>query len=278
MTKVIKVGKIKIGGNNPVVIIAGPCAIEEEKECFYLAEKLKKILQEVSLPFIFKASYDKANRSSISSYRGPGMKEGLRILKNIKKELKIPVLSDVHETYQIEESAEVLDILQIPAYLCRQTDLIVGLAKTGKVINVKKGQFLAPWDIKNIIEKIRSTNNEKILLTERGVVYGYNNLVVDMCSLPVMRQTGYPVVFDVTHSVQLPGGAGSTSSGRREFIPYLARAAAACGIDALFMEVHQNPDIALSDGGNMVKLQDVKNILQQVKKIDKLVKKTLKVV
>jgi 2-dehydro-3-deoxyphosphooctonate aldolase (KDO 8-P synthase) len=278
MTKVVKVGKIKIGGNNPIVIIAGPCAIEGEEECFSLAKKLKEILEEVSLPFIFKSSYDKANRSSISSYRGIGIKEGLRVLKIIKKELKIPVLSDVHETNQIEEAAEVLDILQIPAYLCRQTDLVVGIAKTNKVVNVKKGQFLAPWDIKNIIEKIRSVNNEKILLTERGVVYGYNNLVVDMCSLPIMRQTGYPVVFDVTHSVQLPGGAGSSSSGRREFIPYLARAAVACGIDALFMEVHKNPETALSDGPNMVKLEDLKEILIQVKKIDRLVKKTLKIV
>lgn len=276
--KVVKVGRIKIGGNNPVVIIAGPCAIEGEEKCFKLAKKLKEIMQELSLPFIFKASYDKANRSSIYSYRGPGIKEGLRILKMIKKELKIPVLSDIHETNQIEEAAEILDVLQVPAYLCRQTDLIVGMAKTGKVINVKKGQFLAPWDVKNIIEKIRSVNNEKILLTERGVVYGYNNLVVDMCSLPVMRQTGYPVVFDVTHSVQLPGGAGSHSSGRREFIPYLARAAVACGVDALFLEVHENPESALSDAANMVKLDDLKEILFQVKKIDRLVKKTLKAI
>lgn len=278
MTKEIKIGNVKIGGNTPLVIIAGPCAIEGEKITYDIAKKLKEITNKVKLPFIFKASYDKANRSSIKSFRGLGIKEGLRILKKIKKDLNLVILSDVHCISQVKESAKVLDIIQIPAYLCRQTDLILQVAKTKKPINIKKGQFLAPWDIKNIIGKISSTGNEKIILTERGVIYGYNNLVVDMCSLPVMRKTGFPVIFDATHSVQLPGGAGTTSSGRKEFIPYLSRAAVACGIDGLFLEVHPQPEKALSDGANMVALSNLEEILIQVKAIDELVKKELRVI
>jgi len=278
MVKEVKVGKVKIGGGNPLVVIAGPCAIEDEDFCLKIAKELQEITQDIDIPFIFKASYDKANRSSVDSFRGPGVKKGLKILREVRKRLNLPVLSDVHCTSQVEEAAQSLEILQVPAYLCRQTDLILALARTGKAVNVKKGQFLAPWDIKNVIEKIRSCNNERIILTERGVVYGYNNLVVDMCSLPVMRQTGFPVVFDVTHSVQLPGGAGTSSSGRREFIPYLARAAVACGIDALFVEVHPQPEKALSDGLNSLKLSDLREVLLEVKAIDTLVKKRLRVV
>lgn len=230
-------------------------------------------MSKVGIPYIFKASFDKANRSSISSYRGPGLKEGLRILADIKKELQVPVVSDIHSIEQVEPAAEVLDVLQIPAFLCRQTDLVVGAAKTGKCINIKKGQFLAPKDMANVVGKVEEVGNPNLMLTERGASFGYNNLVVDMRSFPIMRSFGYPVVFDATHSVQLPGGAGTTSGGQREFVPYLARAAAAAGVDGFFMEVHDNPAEALSDGPNMVRLDELEALLRDLVAINNLVKK-----
>ncbi|MDL1969601.1 MAG: 3-deoxy-8-phosphooctulonate synthase [Candidatus Desulfofervidaceae bacterium] len=270
MPKLVKVGPIKVGGNAPLVLIAGPCVIEEEEITYQIARFLKNLTNKLKIPFIFKSSYDKANRTSGHSYRGPGLKEGLRILKRIKEELHIPVISDVHCVTQVEPAAEVLDIIQIPAFLCRQTDLIKAVAKTGRPINVKKGQFLAPWDVKYIIEKITECDNENILLTERGTCFGYNNLVVDFRSLVIMRQFGYPVVFDATHSVQLPGAACGASGGQREFVPYLAKAAVAVGVDALFMEVHEVPDNALCDGPNSWPLSELESLLQEIKNISKV--------
>jgi 2-dehydro-3-deoxyphosphooctonate aldolase (KDO 8-P synthase) len=264
----VKIGDITIGSGHPIVLIAGPCVIEDENSCQMIAENLKKMTAEIGMPFIFKASYDKANRTSINSFRGPGLKDGLHILKAIREELGVPVLTDVHCVTQVMTAAEAVDVLQIPAFLCRQTDLIVVAAQTGKAINVKKGQFMAPDDMRNVVEKIKSTENDRILLTERGTCFGYNNLVVDMRSLVIMRQIGYPVVFDATHSVQLPGGVGTASGGQREFVPYLTRAATASGIDALFMEVHPRPDEALCDGSNMWQLDKLKDLLQQVIAID----------
>lgn len=272
MTKEICIENLKIGGNNPLVLIAGPCVIESEEIVYTTAEKLKAITEELKISFIFKTSYDKANRTSLKSYRGPGLERGLQILQRIKEELKIPLLVDVHRTREVEPTAKVADVLQIPAFLCRQTDLILTVAGTGKPVNIKKGQFLAPWDLKNVIEKVESTGNRNILLTERGTTFGYNRLVVDMCGLPIMRSFGYPVIFDATHSVQQPGGKGTSTGGNREFVPLLARAAVACGIDGLFMEVHPEPDKALSDGPNMLKLSEVKKLLQQIQKIDKIIK------
>lgn len=272
MTKEIKIGEVKIGGNNPLVLIAGPCVIESEEGCLAIARTLKEMAEELDIPLIFKASYDKANRTSISSFRGPCMIKGLKILKRIKEEIKVPVLCDVHEVEQVKPAAKVIDVIQIPAFLCRQTDLIVAAGRSKRVINIKKGQFLAPWDIANVIEKVTSTGNENVFLTERGSCFGYNNLVVDMRSLPLMAEFGYPVVFDVTHSLQLPGGAGKASGGQRQFIPHLARASAAVGIDGLFMEVHPWPDRALCDGSNMLKLQDLPELLRDVKEIDRIVK------
>ncbi|MBA7688912.1 2-dehydro-3-deoxyphosphooctonate aldolase [subsurface metagenome] len=273
MTKEIKVGKIKIGGDNPLVLIAGPCVIETEEQTFQTAKRLKEITSELGIPFIFKSSYDKANRTSLKSYRGPGLKKGLEILGKIKKELNIPLLIDVHEREDVSVVSKVADILQIPAFLCRQTDFVLAVARAGKPVNVKKGQFLAPWDVKNVIEKIESVGNKDILLTERGTTFGYNNLVVDMKSLPIMRSFGYPVVFDATHSVQLPGGVGIATGGNREYVPYLARAAVACGVDALFLEAHPDPDKALSDGPNMLRLEEVPKLLKEVKEIDRIVRK-----
>jgi len=272
VTREISVGNITIGGNRPLVLIAGPCAIESESSTREAAERLLKITAELHIPLIFKSSYDKANRSSARSYRGPGLKEGLRILSRIKADLNVPILSDIHRFEEIAPAAEVLDVIQIPAFLSRQTDLLVETARTGRVVNVKKGQFLAPWDIKNAIEKVASAGNSNILLTERGVSFGYNNLVVDMRSLPIMRDFGYPVVFDATHAVQMPGGAGTASSGDRRFVPHLTRAAAAVGIDGLFMEVHACPDKALCDGPNMLSLDDLPALLKQVQEIEKVVK------
>lgn len=272
MTKEIKVGQVKIGGDNPLVLIAGPCVIENEAGCLSIAKTLKKITDELDIPFIFKTSYDKANRTSVGSFRGPGLAKGLKTLKRIKDEIGAPLLCDVHQVEQVKPAAEVIDIIQIPAFLCRQTDLILAAARTKKVINIKKGQFLAPWDISNVIEKVTSTGNENILLTERGSCFGYNNLIVDMRSLPLMAEFGYPIIFDVTHSLQLPGGAGKASGGQRQFIPHLARAAAGVGIDGLFMEVHPSPDRALCDGPNMLKLQDLPELLKVVKEIDRIVK------
>ena len=230
--------------------------------------RAKAICEKVGLPYVFKASFDKANRSSLTAFRGPGLEEGLEILKQIKKDLGVPVVSDVHETYQVEKAAEVLDIIQIPAFLCRQTDLLVAAAHTGRVVNVKKGQFLAPWDMKNVINKLVGSGTEKIMLTERGASFGYNTLVTDMRSLPIMRDFGYPVIMDVTHSVQIPGGKGTSSGGQSQYAPHMARAAAAVGVDGLFMEVHDNPAEALSDGPNMIALDKMEQVLLDAKAID----------
>ena len=276
MVKEIKLNENVIFGNKkPFVLFAGPCAIESEERVLKLAEGIKKITDKLNIPYVFKSSYDKANRSSIDSYRGPGLEKGLQILQKVKNNFDLPVISDVHTEEQAKVAADVLDVIQIPAFLCRQTDLVTAVGKTNKIVNVKKGQFLAPWDIDQIVKKIESTGNEKILLTERGVTFGYNNLVVDMRSLPRMRKTGYPVVFDATHSVRLPGGAGDSSDGDRQYVPYLTRAAVGAGIDALFLEVHDQPEEALSDGANMVRLENLEKILKQAKAIDKLVKEDL---
>ncbi|MGG0518663.1 3-deoxy-8-phosphooctulonate synthase [Priestia aryabhattai] len=264
---------VVFGGKNPMVLIAGPCMIESEQLVMETAQEIKEITKKLQIPFVFKASFDKANRSSIFSSRGVGLEKGLEILSRVKKEFNVPVISDVHEVHQMELAGEVLDIIQIPAFLCRQTDLLVAAAKTDKVINVKKGQFLAPWDMKNILVKLKETGNDKILFTERGTTFGYNNLVVDMRALPTMKDMDVPVVFDATHSVQIPGGNGTSTGGNREFVPYLARAAAGVGIDALFTEVHPDPDNALSDGPNMIKLSNLENILKPIVEIDRLVKK-----
>jgi 2-dehydro-3-deoxyphosphooctonate aldolase (KDO 8-P synthase) len=272
MTREIISGNVKIGGNRPLVLIAGPCVIEDEATTLRHAERLMTICNGLSIALIFKASYDKANRTSINAYRGPGLKKGLAILLKVKEALGLPVISDIHSIEQIAPAAEVLDILQIPAFLCRQTDLLVAAAKSGRVINVKKGQFLAPWDMKNVAGKIAASGNENIILTERGASFGYNNLVVDMRSFPVMRSTGYPVVFDATHSVQLPGGQGDSSGGQREFVEYLSRAAVATGIDGIFMEVHEDPDKALCDGPNSIPLNELPGLLKTLKALDFVIK------
>ena len=268
----VAVGSISIGAGQPLALIGGPCAIEGEAFMLDVATRLRDITAKAGVPFVFKSSYDKANRTSIRSYRGPGLHEGLGILRKIKEVVGVPVLSDVHTAEEVEPAADVLDILQIPAFLCRQTDLVVAAARTGKPVNVKKGQFLAPWDTQNIVDKVRAVGNERVLLTERGASFGYNNLVADMRSLVVMRSFGVPVVFDATHSVQLPGGAGTASAGQREFVPYLARAAVATGCDALFMEIHPDPDHAPSDGPNMLRLEDLPALLAQVTQIDRIVR------
>lgn len=269
----VKIGNITVGGQNPIALIAGPCVIEDPQRTLKIGQSIKAIADRLGVPYIFKASFDKANRSSHSSFRGPGLVEGLAILKHIKETLKVPVLSDIHCSNQIEAAAAVLDILQIPAFLSRQTDLLHQAALTGKVVNVKKGQFLAPNDMKNVINKLREAGNENILLTERGASFGYNNLVADMRGLPIMRSMGYPVVFDATHCVQLPGGAGTSSAGQREFVPYLTRAAVATGVDVLFMEVHDNPEEALSDGPNMLYVDQLEDLLKDVIAIDNVVKR-----
>jgi 2-dehydro-3-deoxyphosphooctonate aldolase (KDO 8-P synthase) len=268
----VTVGSITLGTGHPLALIGGPCAIEGESFMLDVASRLRDIAAKAGVPFIFKSSYDKANRTSIRSYRGPGLQEGLEILQKIKDVVGVPVLSDVHAVEEVEPAAEVLDVLQIPAFLCRQTDLVVAAAETAKPVNVKKGQFLAPWDTKNIVEKVRSVGNDQVLLTERGASFGYNNLVADMRSLVVMHSFGVPVVFDATHSVQLPGGAGTASSGQREFVPHLARAAVATGCDALFMEIHPDPDRAPSDGPNMLRLEDLSPLLAQIIQIDRIVR------
>ena len=272
MVKEITIGNVKIGGNRPLVLVAGPCVIENEAATLHVAERLMTIANGVSIPLIFKASYDKANRTSVTSFRGPGMKAGLRILEKVKESLGVPVLSDIHSIEQVQPAAEVLDVLQIPAFLCRQTDLVVAAAKTGRVVNIKKGQFLAPWDMENVVGKAVNSGNDNVILTERGVSFGYNNLVSDMRSIPIMRRIGYPVIFDATHSVQLPGGQGGSSGGQREFVEYLGRAAVATGLDGIFMEVHEDPDKALCDGPNSVKLDDLPNLLKKLKAIDAIVK------
>jgi len=269
-TRAIKIGPLTVGGGNPIVIIAGPCVIESEKHAMENAEQLKRIFADAGVPFIYKSSYDKANRSSIKSYRGPGITEGLRILRKVKEDLDLPILSDIHKEEEVDPAAQVLDVLQIPAFLCRQTDLVVKAANSGIPVNVKKGQFLAPWDMKNVIDKIKECGNEDIMLTERGFMFGYNNMVVDMRSLVLMREFGYPVVFDCTHSLQLPGGQGTTSGGQRELVPYLTRGAVAVGCDMLFMEAHPDPDSAPSDGTNMLNFETLPALLKQIKAIDEL--------
>lgn len=271
MAKEIKCGSVKIGGDNPLALIAGPCVIESEASALKHARALKFIARKLDMPLIYKASYDKANRTSIKSFRGPGLKKGLAILRKVKDECGLSVLSDVHCTRDVKEASKVLDIIQIPAFLSRQTDLIIAAADSGKVVNVKKGQFLAPWDMGQVIKKIESTGNYKILLTERGVSFGYNNLVSDFRSILIMREYGYPVVFDATHSIQVPGGLGDRSGGERKFIPYLAMAAVTCGADAIFAEVHENPDRAPSDGPNMIRLDDLEGILVRLKKVEQAV-------
>src|SRR6202167_3955202 len=263
----ISIGDIRIGGTQPLFLIAGPCVIESEGHAMMMAERLAEITSHANVPLVFKASYDKANRSSEQSYRGPGLAEGLRILQKIKERFGLPILTDIHDASQAIPVANVVDVLQIPAFLSRQTDLLVAAGKTGRVVNLKKGQFLSPWEMANAVEKIAKTGNEQIFLTERGASFGYQNLVVDMRSFPIMRKTGCPVVFDVTHSVQLPGGAGKSSGGQPEFIEPLARAGAAAGIDGLFLEVHDNPAQALSDGANALPLQKVRPLLQKIQKL-----------
>jgi 2-dehydro-3-deoxyphosphooctonate aldolase (KDO 8-P synthase) len=268
----IEIGPIRIGGRQPLALISGPCVIESAEGALAIAAALKELTARLAIPFIFKASYDKANRTSISAYRGPGPKEGLAVLARIKRELQVPVLSDVHAVNEVAAAAEVLDVIQVPAFLCRQTDLLLAVAATGKPVNVKKGQFLAPWDVANVVEKIVSSGNRRVLVTERGVVFGYNNLVVDFRAIPILQQTGCPVVFDATHSVQLPGGAGQSSGGQRQFAPVLARAAVAAGADAVFMEVHPDPERALCDGPNSLRLEMLPPLLAQLKTIHELVR------
>jgi 2-dehydro-3-deoxyphosphooctonate aldolase (KDO 8-P synthase) len=268
--RTVRIGPIVIGGGHPLVLIGGPCAIEDERHALMTAERLARIADDRRVPFVYKSSYDKANRSSVNGYRGPGLAEGLRILTMVREKIGVPVLSDVHQVSEVEPAAEVLDVLQIPAFLCRQTDLLLAAGRTGRPVNVKKGQFLAPADMKNVVDKLRSTGNEAILLTERGTSFGYHNLVVDLRGLADMRDLGYPVVFDATHSVQLPGGAGDRSGGERRYVPALARAAVAFGVDALFMEMHEDPDRTLadgrplSDGPNMLRIDDLPRLLDEV--------------
>lgn len=262
-----------LGNSRPLTLIAGPCVMESEKHLWQVADFLKKLKEELRINLIFKCSYDKANRSSIASYRGLGMREGLRLLGEVKKETGLPILTDVHLPGEVDEAAEVADILQIPAFLCRQTDLILASARTGKIVNVKKGQFLSPWEIQNILHKILNTGNNKILVTERGTSFGYNNLVVDMRGLEIIKKTGVPVIFDATHSVQSPGGKGKSSGGEREFVAPLSRAAVAVGISAVFMEVHPHPEKALSDGANSVDFLNLKTIFKSLIALDRVVKK-----
>ncbi len=272
-TREIALGALRLGGGNPLFLIAGPCVIENETHARMMAEKIAKIAADAGVPYIFKASYDKANRSSVKAFRGPGLKEGLRILAKIKSELKLPILTDIHDASQAEAAAEVCDVLQIPAFLARQTDLLLAAGKTGRIINIKKGQFLSPWDMGNVAEKVASTGNAKIILTERGASFGYQNLVVDMRSFPIMQRTGYPVVYDVTHSVQLPGGQGHASGGQPQFIEPLARAGVAAGVDGIFLETHDNPPAALSDGPNALPLAQLHALLMKLKGLNSVVRR-----
>ncbi|MCS6286212.1 MAG: 3-deoxy-8-phosphooctulonate synthase [Nitrospira sp.] len=267
MNHEVQIGSFKVGAGNRPFLIAGPCVIESEQLVLDTAGKIAEITKSLGIPYVFKASFDKANRTSIKSYRGPGIEQGLAVLKKVKDQLSLPVLTDVHTDEQATEAGKVVDVLQIPAFLCRQTDLLIAAAKTGKVVNVKKGQFLSPPEMANAVKKVEECGSQRIVLTERGSSFGYNNLVVDMRSFPIMRSFGYPVVFDATHSVQLPGGGGTKSSGQREFVEPLACAAAGAGVDGFFMEVHPNPDEALSDGPNMVPLHQLKALLERVMRI-----------
>jgi 2-dehydro-3-deoxyphosphooctonate aldolase (KDO 8-P synthase) len=271
--KEIAVGSLRLGTGNPLFLIAGPCVIESETHAMKIAECVARVAADAGVPYIFKASYDKANRSSVKSFRGPGLTEGLRILAKIKSQLKLPILTDVHETSQVAPAAEVVDVLQIPAFLARQTDLVVAAAKTGRVVNVKKPQFSAPQDMANAVEKIVSTGNSQIILTERGSSFGYHNLVVDMRGIPILKKFGYHVVFDATHSVQLPGGQGHASGGQPEFIEPLARAAVAVGVDGIFLETHDNPAAALSDGANALPLAQLPSLLARLTELARLVRK-----
>ena len=273
-SRIVNVGHLGIGGGAPLAVIAGPCVIESRDSALRHAAALKEAADRIGVAFIYKSSYDKANRSSVGSFRGPGLEQGLEILAAVKTKIGVPILTDVHEIGQVKAVKQVADVLQIPAFLCRQTDFVIAVARSGRVVNVKKGQFLAPWDMRNVVEKIVSTGNQQVLLTERGVSFGYNNLVSDMRSLVVMGELGYPVVFDATHSLQLPGGLGRASGGERKYIPALARAGVAAGIDALFMEVHEDPDHAMSDGPNSLDLRDFEELLHTVKRLDALVKET----
>jgi 2-dehydro-3-deoxyphosphooctonate aldolase (KDO 8-P synthase) len=272
-TREIELGKLRLGAGNPLFLIAGPCVIETESHARAMAEKIAKVAADAGLPYIFKASFDKANRSSLKGFRGPGLKEGLRILGKIKSELKLPILTDIHEASQAAPAADVCDVLQVPAFLARQTDLLIAAGKTGRVINVKKPQFLSPWEMGNVAEKVASTGNEKIILTERGSTFGYQNLVVDVRSFPIMQRTGYPVVFDVTHSVQLPGGQGHSSGGQPQFIEPLARAGVAAGVDGIFLETHDNPAKALSDGPNALPLSQLLALLMKLKGLSNVVRR-----
>jgi len=258
---------IVVGTGQPLLLIGGPCALELEDIAIKIAETMQEICHRLGISYVFKASFDKANRTSLSSYRGPGLQRGLATLAKIRRELQVPVISDVHDISQMKAAAEVLDIIQIPAFLCRQTDLLTAAARTGKVVNVKKGQFVSPWDMKNVVDKIRGSGGEKTMLVERGASFGYNNLVVDMRSLPIMRSLGCPVIFDGTHSVQLPGGAGGSSGGQREFVEPLTKAAVAAGIDGLFMEIHPDPDKALCDGPNSIPLDKIESLLTKITRI-----------
>ncbi|MEW5895712.1 MAG: 3-deoxy-8-phosphooctulonate synthase [Candidatus Omnitrophota bacterium] len=273
MTKMIKVNDVVFGGNHPFVLIAGPCVIEGKKIVFEIAEYLKDVTTRLKIPFVFKASFDKANRTSLKSFRGPGLDKGLDILAAVKKTFDVPILTDIHLPEQAQPAAGIADILQIPAFLCRQTDLLTAVAKTKKVVNIKKGQFMAPWDMKEAVAKVADSGNKNILLTDRGVSFGYNTLVSDLRGLAIMRETGYPVIFDATHSVQQPGGQGATSGGQKEFVPLLSRAAVAAGCDGLFMEVHPDPDKAKSDGPNMLALDSLEDLLIDVIAIDTIVKR-----
>jgi 2-dehydro-3-deoxyphosphooctonate aldolase (KDO 8-P synthase) len=272
-SKEISLGPLRLGAGNPLFLIAGPCVIESESHARAIAERVVKIASDAGVPYIFKASYDKANRSSVKAFRGPGLAEGLRILGKIKSDLHLPILTDIHDTSQAAPAAEVADILQIPAFLARQTDLLLAAAKTGRIVNVKKAQFLSPWDMGNVAEKIASSGNTQIILTERGASFGYNNLVVDMRSFPVLAKFGYPVVYDVTHSVQLPGGQGHASGGQPEFIEPLARAGVAAGVDGIFLETHDNPAAAFSDGPNALPLAQLSQLLSRLKELSTLVRR-----
>ncbi len=269
-TKTINVKGVKFGGKNPLALIAGPCVIESREGCMAIADKLVKLSNKQQIPFVFKASYDKANRTSISAYRGPGISKGLEILAEIKAKYNVPVLTDVHSVEEIHIASKVVDIIQLPAFLVRQTDFVVAAGESGAVVNVKKAQFLAPWDMKNVVRKLEETGNTRILLTERGASFGYNTLVADMRSLVIMRELGYPVVFDATHSVQSPGGKGDSSGGDGRFAPYLARAAAAVGVDGMFIETHPDPACALSDGPNMIPLQAMGPLWKKLDAIDRI--------
>ena len=264
MNNIFKTSNIKTDCKLPLIFIAGPCVIETYEITYEIAAYLKKLFNKLNIPFIFKASYDKANRTSLNSFRGPGIKEGLKILKSIKEELDIKILSDVHRISEVDAAAQILDIIQIPAFLCRQTDLIVEAAKTEKPLNIKKGQFLSPWDMVNVVEKVGASGNNQLMITERGTMFGYNNLVVDFRGIKVMQDMGCSVIFDATHSIQLPGGAGKSSGGQREFAPVLAKAAVAANVDGIFVEVHPNPDKALCDGPNSLRLDSVCNLIEEL--------------